>query len=330
MAGALAALAVAGWGCSDALEQTTPVGQEILVLDGPSATLTPVNAGDFSTGLSVLLAFPVPGTPRLAGRGSVVVVPGGTHDSVQIVTLSGGVAVVPVAGHTVGAAFQDDTLAWVADSSVDSISQLNVRTGQQVTSRLVGAGPVALAVTDSQVFSVHSTWLTATKLAGAPGTDSIPLSGVDAHFALVGDDSLLYVIERGDSGKANGRISIVDPVGRQELVVINGLGERPGPGVFHPTGRILIASPTDGILEVNSLTRTVSRGPGGGIKPGGKGVVAVALDNRGRVYAVSNTGCGSTAGALYILTPPPDYTIISTIPLGLCPVAATVAEKPVQ
>lgn len=328
LAGVLATLAVIG--CSDALEQTTPVGQEILVLDGPAALLKPVNAGDFTAGLSFLLAFPVPGAPRIAGRGPLVVVPGGTHDSVQVVSLGGGVAVVPVPGHPVGAAFQDDTLAWVADSSVDSITQLNARTGQEVASRSVGPGPVALAVTDSQVFSVHSTWLTAMRLAGAPNPDSIPLSGSDAHFALVGDDSLLYVIERGDSGKANGRISIVDPAARQELVVINGLGERPGPGVFHPTGRILIASPTDGILEVSSLTRTVTRGPGNGIEPGGKGVLGIALDNRGRVYAVSNTGCGSALGTLYILAPPPDYTIISTVALGTCPVAATVAEMPTQ
>ena len=326
LAGVLAMVAAAG--CSDALEQSTPVGQEIVVLDGGGGTsLTLVNAGDFSA-TPQPMAFAVSGTGQIAGRGPTILISGVAHDSLQILPLGGSPKVVPV-GSPAGAAFQDDTLAWVADSAFDAVVQVNVRTAQKVVSPAVPAGPVAVAVLDSQVFSLHRSWLTAIKLSGTPTPDSIPLSGSDARYPVVGDDSLLYVIERGDSGKANGKLSVVDPAGRSEIVVINGLGERPGPGVFHPTGRILVASPADGILEVNALTRSVTRGPGAGIKPGGKGVVALSLDARGRVYAVSNTGCG-TPGVLYVLSPPPDYHVITTVPLGLCPVASTVAEMPAQ
>lgn len=326
LAGVLLGLAVVG--CSDALEQTTPVGQEIVVLDGQSTSLTLVNAGDFSV-TSLPLLFAVSGAPRIAGRGSVILVPGGGHDSLQILVLGGSGKVVPV-GSPVSAAFQDDTLAWVTDSAFDALVQVNVRAAQKVVSPAIGTGPVAAAVVDSQVFSAHKTWLTAIKIAGASTPDSIPLSGTDAHFVVVGDDSLLYVVERGDSGLANGRMSVVDPGAREELVVINGLGERPGPGVFHPTGRILIASATEGILEINSLTRSVIRGPGAGIKPGGHGVVALSLDNRGRVYAVAAGTCGGAPGTLYVLSPPPDYNVITTVALGTCPVASTVAEMPPQ
>src|SRR4029077_8448877 len=271
---------------------------------------TLVNAGDFSV-TTLPLVFPVSGAPRIAGRGPVILVPGGAHDSLQILVLGGSSKVVAV-GRPVGVAFQDDTLAWVTDSAFDAVVQVNVRTAQKVVSPAVSSGPVEAAVTDSQVFSAHSSWLAAIKLTGIPAPDSIPLSGTNAHFMVVGDDSLLYVIERGDSGKANGRVSVVDPVARQEIVVINGLGERPGAGVYHPTGRILIASATEGILEINSLTRSVIRGPGAGIKPDGHGVVALSLDNRGRVYAVAATACGGSPGTLYILSPPPDYRIITT------------------
>ena len=322
------ALVVAAVACSDALEQTTPVGQEIVILDGQSSSLTLVNAGDFSA-TSLALAFPVTGTPQIAGRGSMVLVPGGTRDSLQILTL-GGSAKVASTKHPVGAAFQDDTLAWVADSAFDSLAQVNLRAGQQVLARPLSGPAVDVAVTDSQVFTVHTTWLTSVNMVGPPVPDSIPLSGVNAHFVVIGDDSLLYVISRGDSGKANGRLSIVDPVGHVETVVINGLGERPGPGVFHPTGRLLIASPTSGILEVNALTRSITRGLSDAIKPGGKGVLALSLDARGRVYAVSNTACGSGPGTLYVLSPPPEYHVITTVPLGTCPVASAVAEMPAQ
>ena len=320
-------LLVAAVACSDALEQATPVGQEIVILDGQASSLTLVNAGDFSAA-SLALAFPVTGVPQIAGRGSTVLIPGGAHDSLQILTL-GGSAKVAAVRNPVGAAFQNDTLAWVADSAFDSLAQVNLRTGQQVLTRLLSGPAVGVAVTDSQVFTVHSTWLTSVNMAGPPVPDSIPLSGVNAHFVVIGDDSLIYVISRGDSGKANGKLSVVDPAGHDEAVVINGLGERPGPGVFHPTGRILIASPTNGILEVDALTRSIIRGPGSGIKPGGKGVVALSLDARGRIYAVSNTPCG-TAGTLYVLSRPPAYSVITTISLGLCPVASAVAEMPAQ
>src|SRR3989475_6699393 len=43
----------------------------------------------------------------------------------------------------------------------------------------------------------------------------------------------------------------------RSVVVINGLGELPGPAVFHPSGRLLIASEQEGILEVNTLTRSL-------------------------------------------------------------------------
>lgn len=318
---------VAATGCSDALEQTTPVGQEIVVFDAQAAVLTLVNAGDFSV-TTLPLAFAGSGSVQVTGRGSTILIPGVAHDSLQILTLGGSPKVVTV-GSPVGAAFQDDTLAWVADSAFDALVQVNLTSAQKIVSPVVPAGPVAVAVLDSQVFSLHRTWVTAINLSGTPAPDSIPLSGSDARFPVVGDDSLLYVIERGDSGKANGKLSVVDPAGRSEVVVLNGLGERPGPGVFHPTGRILIASPTNGILEVNALTRSVTRGPGSGIKPGGKGVVALSLDARGRVYAVSNTACG-TPGTLYVLSPPPEYHVITTVPLGSCPVASTVAEMPAQ
>ena len=325
---AVVLLGVAAMGCSDALEQTTPVGQEIVVLDGQASSLTLVNAGDFSV-TSLPLLFPVSGAPRVAGRGSIILVPGGAHDSLQILVLGGTGKAVPV-GSPVSAAFQNDTLAWVADSAFDAVVQVNVHAAQKVVSPATSAGPVAVAVTDSQVFTAHATWLESIRIAGVPAPDSIPLSGTDAHFMVVGDDSLLYVVERGDSGQANGRVSVVDPGTRQEIVVINGLGERPGPGVFHPSGRLLISSRTEGILEINTLTRAVVRGPGAGIKPEGKGVLALSLDNRGRVYAVTGGACGAGAGTLYVLSPPPDYRVITTVALGTCPVASAVAEMPPQ
>jgi hypothetical protein len=155
---------------------------------------------------------------------------------------------------------------------------------------------------------------------------------VGAIAATVGGDSLLYVLERGSPGAADGRLSIVDPVTRVELVVINGLGAGAVGAVFHPSGRLLVASVTDGILEVNTLTRTVTRGPGAGVKPAGHGVLSLALDNGGRVFAGDATGCagggGGGGGVVHVLSAPPDYRELHAVNVGACPAAAATAVVP--
>jgi DNA-binding beta-propeller fold protein YncE len=124
---------------------------------------------------------------------------------------------------------------------------------------------------------------------------------------------------------ADGKLSIVDPLNRTEVAVLNGLGESPGAAAFHPTGgRLLIASLTEGILEVNTSIRSLTRGPGRGVKPGGHGVSGLAIDLRGRVYAVDPGSCAA-AGTVHVLTAPPNYNEIRTVAVGVCPATAAVA-----
>jgi hypothetical protein len=98
--------------------------------------------------------------------------------------------------------------------------------------------------------------------------------------------------------------------------------------LFHPTGsRLLIASAREGILEVNTSIRAVTRAPGNGINPGGSGINGLAIDLRGRVYAVGPGGCNGP-GAVHVLTAPPDYREIHTVTVGICPTTAAVAATP--
>ena len=84
------------------------------------------------------------------------------------------------------------------------------------------------------------------------------------------------------------------------------------------TGR---PSEQEGILEVNTLTRSLVPRPGGGVKPGGHGVAALALDQRGRIYALDRGDC-TTPGVVHVLSAPPDYAELETVPVGVCPSAA--------
>jgi len=172
-----------------------------------------------------------------------------------------------------------------------------------------------------------ASWLNAFACCGVSTLDSIPLSATNARFLAVGDDSLLYVVAAGRAGHPEGKLSVVDPVAGTELVVINGLGDSPGAAAFHPSGRVLVASASEGILEVNTLTRSVTRGPGQGVKPGGHGVAGLAIDQGGRVYAL-DAGVCTGPGVVHVLSPPPDYDELRAVTVGVCPSATALAVVP--
>ncbi len=331
-------------GCSDALEKTSSAGQVIGVINAFDLSL--VSATDFS-----VTTRSWPGTTAhpsaIAGGGRTFVV---TLEQANAVGVSLLVTCPPdpvalcarpdyvlplrAGSEPDGVAIQDDSIAWIANRALNSVTRLNYFTGD-TTSVAAGVFPEAVVLVGSRVFVVNSnlvggvpagpSWLTSFECCGVRTPDSIPLTGLAARFAVVGDDSLLYVVAAGRSGAADGKLSIVDPKRRTEVAVLNGLGESPGAVVFHPTGsRLLIASDREGILEVNTSIRAVTRAPGNGIKPGGSGINGLAIDLRGRVYAVGPGGCNGP-GMVHVLTAPPDYREIHTVTVGICPTTAAVA-----
>lgn len=330
-----------GAACSDALEQDTTAGLVVAVVNSGANSVSCVDATRLIAACLEDLA-PPSGTPTtLDAHGSVIVVPLGPANAVKVINFAGGSRVVALPGNSgaTGVAIQDDSVAWVANPNLNSVTQVNYQRGDTATFA-AGTRPQAVEVTDEFLFFVNSnlaggqpagpsslTWLTRGEF-GAPRTSgTIPLSCTNASFAALGQDGLLYVVCSGTAGAADGKLAIVDPVAREEVAVLNGLGESPGPAIFHPSGRLLIASRDEGILEVNTLTRVLTRGRGSGVMPGGEGVAGLALDPRGRVYAVVPRDC-TNPGAVYVLASPPDYRIIRGVTVGVCPSAAALALLP--
>src|SRR4029077_1580914 len=333
--------------CSDALEQNTTAGQVIGVVNGSDRTLSVISATDFTVSTRDWQSGSA--SPRtIDGRGHVIVVPLGAADAVGVslfftcppdalalcVRPDYVLPLAPGSGAT-GVAIQDDSIAWIANPGLNSVTRLNYFSGS-TRSVAVGVSPQAVTIVGTRVFVVNGnlsggtpagpSWLTSFDCCTTPPTpDSIPLTGVDARFAVVGDDSLLYVVAAGHAGAADGKLSIVDPEAGTELAVLNGLGESPGAAAFPPRGgRLLIASALEGILEVNTSIRAVTRGPGSGVKPGGHGVTGLAIDLHGRVYAVDPGACAA-GGTVHVLTAPPDYREVHTVTVGVCPTTAAVA-----
>ena len=340
-------------GCSDALEQKSSAGQVIGVVNANDRTLSVISATDFSVSTHDWQSGTA--SPRtIDGRGHLFVVPLGAADAVGISRFftcpPGALACVrpdyvlplaPGSGAT-GAAIQDDSIAWIANPNLNTVTRINYLRNSDTTSVAVGVYPQAVAIVGTRVFVVNSnlvgstpagpSWLTSFECCSVRTPDSIPLTGTNARFATVGDDSLLYVIASGHTGARDGKLSIVDSQTRVEVAVLNGLGESPGAAAFHPAGsRLLVASATEGILEVNASIRVITRGPGNGVKPGGNGVSGLAIDLRGRVYAVDAATlatpefCAVSGGVVHVLTAPPDYHEIHTATVGCGPTTAAVA-----
>src|SRR5437763_5313118 len=340
-------------GCSDALEQKSSAGQASGVVNANDRTLSVMSATDFPvTTRSWQMGSATPRT--IDGRGHVFVVPLGAADAVGVDLFftcpPGALSLcvqpdytlpLPTGSGATGVAIQDDSIAWIANPNLNTVTRVNYFSGD-TTSVPVGVYPQAVALVGTRVFVVNSnlvgstpagpSWLTSFECCSVRTPDSIPLTGTNARFATVGDDSLLYVIASGHTGARDGKLSIVDPQTRVEVAVLNGLGESPGAAAFHPAGsRLLVASATEGILEVNASIRVITRGPGNGVKPGGNGVSGLAIDLRGRVYAVDAATlatpefCAVSGGVVHVLTAPPDYHEIHTATVGCGPTTAAVA-----
>ena len=330
--------------CSDALEQDTTAGQVVAVAESQPATVSLVSAEDFV--VSHAIALSGGSTGSVSGLGSVLIVP--MIGGVGVIDLSHSLTtvteLVPLApgGSGLGSAIQDDAVAWVAYEMPNAVWRINYRSGDTASVGFA-ANPRALAIAAGNVFVVtvgagDVSWLTGidTSLtAGSPGiaiVDSVPLTGLNAGGITVGGDGYLYVVSSGPltgGGATEGRLAIVDPVSRRELAVVNGLGDQLGPPIYHPSGRVLIPS-VNGILEVNPVTRSVTRGPTRGIKPAGDYPTVLVVDQRGRVYALVDhcADPGQPPGAVHVLSPPPNYAVITTIPIGSCPSGAAAAAIP--
>jgi hypothetical protein len=340
--------------CSDALEQDTTAGQVVGVAEGAvTPTVTLVSAAELTVSHTIALR-PLLGDGRVAGRGSVLIVVGYLIAVIDLAlhtdTVTNEVHVDPESVSGIAGAIQSDSVAWASyERSFPGIPtryvvwRVNYRTND-TTSISFTANPRAIALGGNAVFVVSvadddESWLTVldtTLTNGSPRIkvlDSVPLTGLGARGITLGSDGYLYVtsstpITGGRS--TEGRLAIVDPVSRHEVAVINGLGDGLGSPVYHPSGRVLIPS-VNGILEVDAARRSVTLGPGKGVKPAGDAPSFLAVDQGGRIYAVVGRHCGdpaSPAGAVHVLSPPPDYDLTKTISIGPCPSGAAPATIP--
>lgn len=328
-------------GCADT-NAPPPEPVELLVVanrESNSLTIVPVDQSE--PPMAVNLGSPRGSPNSVAARERFAVVPLGHVDEVAVVDLVSRILVnriaLPEGSGATGAIMFNDTLAYVANPGLNSVSKVNVLSGE-TEEVAVGPYPQGFALARGRLFVLNgnldpdgepmgASWLTVinpgtNKLA--PGIDSVPLTGPgNAAFATVAGDGLLYIINRGRSRPAEGRLSVVDPLERREVASFAGLGLLPGEVASDGRARVFVSSETEGVLEFNTDSNAVVRGEREGVPiPSNTGV---AVDSEGRVYAIEAGACSPGApGVAHVLDE--DLEEIRLIPLGRCPASALVVR----
>jgi hypothetical protein len=318
-----------------------PAPEEMVVVlntTGATLSLLPVSAPAQVSTIPLGAADVQP--TSVATRGGTAVVPLEGRDAVALVDLRAGqlvhaISLQPGAG-VAGAALVDDSVAYVSNSSLNSLTRVNLATGD-TASLAVGNTPQQVVFTRGRLLVLNAnldslgkpageSWISVVDpAAGDRGAliDSIPLIGPgNAQFSAVASDGLVYVIQGGDPSIDEARLSVVDPVRRLELASFGGFGFGPGALTADGEDRLLISSRTEGLMEFDTAERVVVRGEGDGIPvPANTGV---AVDSQGRIYALE-AGC-SENGSVHILRP--DYSEIRSVAVGQCATQLLLARVP--
>lgn len=326
-------------GCAEPNPQLPPPEEVLVVANTTTPSLSVVRISPTGPEGTVPLSGTAVGS--IATFGAILLAALPADDAAEVVALDGLqirlTVNLPTGSGATGAAVLSDSVAYVANPNLNTVTRIDLLTGD-TASIAVGRYPQGLIGTRGSLFVVNgnvmacgqpgglcslgASWLTVVDPATndlASGIDSIPMLGPgNARYAATGADGLLYVMNRGDA--AESRLSIIDPVGRREVASFGGFGTDPGQLAADRGERILISSPTDGVMEFNTRTRQVDRGAGTGVAiPDNTGL---AVDGAFRTYAVSSGGCAATSGEAVVL----DSTLapIRSIPVGGCAAEALI------
>ena len=333
-------------GCAEA-SAPLPAAEEVLLLvhrTSSSLSLIRVNTPTLITPVVLGAGTATPTT--VSALGGYAVVPLGDEPSVAVVNLRTATVertvALPTNSGATGAAMVDDSIAYVANPRRNSVTRVNYLTGD-TASVTVGQTPKAVVFTRGKVFVVNAnlnnagvplgaSWVSVVDPATnrlATGVDSILLPGPgNGAFADVAQDGIMYVMNSGpDDGTTDSRLSLLDPVGREELGNFKGFGNAAGAVSDNGGSRLYLSSLTQGLMVFDLVNRKVLRGAGSGIAiPDNSGV---AVDGAGRIYATEAGPCTSgSTGKLHILRSSLVESRVVTVPE--CPVAALVTEVPPQ
>jgi len=326
--------------CADTNAPAPEPTEALLVVNSTANTLSIVPVDNPAAAVQVPLGGTTPTPVGVSAFGRTAIVPLGLDNAVAVVDLIDATVtrLVPLPNNSgaTGSAIVDDSIAFVANPNLNSVSRINYLTGT-TTERGVGIYPEGIVYARGRIFVLNGNLDDTFSPAGPssltvldPTTttrlDSIPLTGPgNAGFGVLGGDGLLYVMSTGSFFSGEGRLSIVDPVGLNEVASFAGFGTGPGNLATDGVSRLYVSSFAEGLMDFDTEANQVLHGAGTGIAIPGNS--AVAVDSKGRIYALESGPCqGGQPGKAHVL----DSTLVekSVITLGECPSGAVTIQIP--
>lgn len=339
----VALVVVLGLGaCEDATGPgPTRSGTLGVVLNSIDLSLTIFDAESPISSAPLTVGLAPDGSPvSLAVQGNLAVVPLGTVPAVAVVDVSRAELLetvpLPEGSGATGAAFVSDSVVVVANPGRNSVSPVNVRTGEVGAEIPVGGYPQGVVVAGERAVVVNAELGPDFQPAG-PGTltvldretlevlGSVALSGLNPGSAVPGPDGRLYVVESGSFGAADGSLSVVDLAMLEETSHLEGFGEFPFAAAIGPQGRLHVGSFGYGVAIWDPTTDAFVRDPDHAVTPEGiPSVSGLAFDPDGRLHTL-RPDCQAPSAVLRLSA---DYRVEAVVPVGTCPIAVgfTVTE----
>jgi hypothetical protein len=332
--GALFMAACSGDGTESQLPETIEVGVVLSSMDLSLTIFEVENPGQTRT-----IGLGPYGSPvTMAVRRNLAAVPLGVVPAVAVVDLREGLLVrtvgLPLGSGATGAAFLNDSIALIANPSLNSVTPVNVLAGTAGSDIAVGRFPQAVVVEGGRAFVLNAeleffapdgpSTVSVIDIASLQVTSTVTLSGENAGAGGLGPDGRLYIVNSGSFGSANGSLSVVDLAGLTEVANHPGFGEFPGSLALGPSvsGFVgtwaFVGTFSYGVVVWDASLEGFVRGPADALAPGG---------------VPSTSGVGfDAAGRLYTLTPDCQnpstanrhdgvFEVEVTIPVGICPFA---------
>ena len=335
--GLMLACAVVTTGCeSNPIEPDLVVRELGVVLTSTDVALTIFDVDD--PGVTRTVGLGPDGSPvTLATRGVLAAVPLGTVSAVAVVDLEQALLLrttaLPSGSGATGVAFVNDSIALVANSSLGTVSPVNVLSGQALSEIEVGAFPQGVIAVDGLAYVINANLVnfapegpsSLTVIDGATlrVVDEISLSGENAAAAALGPNGLLYVLQSGTWGMADGSISVVNLSTWTEIDHISGFGNFPGSVAVDGQSHVYIGVFGLGMMVWDALTESFVRGPDKAVEPGGVASTSgIAHDSQGRTYTLT-PDCQDPAAAHRLAA---DDSAELSIPVGICPFAISFTE----
>ena len=307
-----------------------PAGVETAVVVNSidlSVTVIPVDSIDARWTIGLAQA----GSPvSLAARGSFAVVPLGFLSSAAVVNLASG-DVTPVAlpdnSGATGVGFLNDSIAYVANPNLNTVSPVNVFAATAGAEIKVGGFPQGVIASADRVFVLNAELDDTFRPAKAGGVSvidpssntvasTIILTGFNPSAAAFGPDGLLYVVNSGTFGQGDGSLSVIDPTTLDEVEHHPGFGEFPGDIAFGLDGHAYVSSFGYGIAVWDAAADTFINPPSDPLVIEGQSISSgLGFDSDGRLYTLIPGDCIAPSVAYRVTGGDADE-----IGVGVCPI----------